>query len=242
MDEALQRLYWACRTHGDFPGRIPDESTGVVTTHAILKALDLAPTMEDPDRPHGLKQEPSSSRKDSLNDSQRPVTLRSDDADTSGSQTPFTSPSSFYAHESAYVTTPVPLPVPSMLSEAELHDSYTKRLVPVRHPPTAPPGRRPSAPGQIRSNSTLEFVTGLSNVELPLDVNAFLDESACTFPAETDLTPGRHEVVPDLLPMDQTAQMSCLREMPSLPEPGSDHYLHAWPGSLASAYQFRPTA
>jgi hypothetical protein len=35
--EAIQRLYSACRTKSGFPGKIPDESTGTITTTAILK-------------------------------------------------------------------------------------------------------------------------------------------------------------------------------------------------------------
>lgn len=40
-DEALQRLYWACRRHEDFPGPLPDESRGNVTTYDILVGLGL---------------------------------------------------------------------------------------------------------------------------------------------------------------------------------------------------------
>jgi len=46
-DIALQRLYWACRTKSDFPGEIPDESTGTVTTEAILKGLGLIEATPD---------------------------------------------------------------------------------------------------------------------------------------------------------------------------------------------------
>jgi hypothetical protein len=40
-DEALQRLYWACRSNSGFPGDIPDESHGPPSTTAILDALGL---------------------------------------------------------------------------------------------------------------------------------------------------------------------------------------------------------
>ncbi|EXJ79784.1 hypothetical protein A1O3_08068 [Capronia epimyces CBS 606.96] len=43
MDEALQRLYWACRENRGFPGIIPDESSGRVSTDAILRGLGLSP-------------------------------------------------------------------------------------------------------------------------------------------------------------------------------------------------------
>ncbi|KIW17328.1 hypothetical protein PV08_04520 [Exophiala spinifera] len=43
MDEALQRLYWACREGRGFPGVIPDESSGRVSTDAILRGLGLDP-------------------------------------------------------------------------------------------------------------------------------------------------------------------------------------------------------
>lgn len=49
MDEALQQLYWACRRKFGFPGEIPDESTGVITTDAILKGLGfMVPNNPDP--------------------------------------------------------------------------------------------------------------------------------------------------------------------------------------------------
>jgi len=41
MDEALQRLYWACRRQQGFPGNLPDETKGPVTTAEILEGLGL---------------------------------------------------------------------------------------------------------------------------------------------------------------------------------------------------------
>lgn len=41
-DEALQRLYWACRRQEDFPGVLPNELRGIVTTNDILAGLGLA--------------------------------------------------------------------------------------------------------------------------------------------------------------------------------------------------------
>lgn len=43
IDEALQRLYWACREGRGFPGVLPDESNGRVSTDAILRGLGLSP-------------------------------------------------------------------------------------------------------------------------------------------------------------------------------------------------------
>lgn len=43
MDEALQRLYWACREGRGFPGVVPDESSSRVSTDAILRGLGLDP-------------------------------------------------------------------------------------------------------------------------------------------------------------------------------------------------------
>jgi len=47
MDEALQRLYWACREGRGFPGAVPDESGGRVSTDAILRGLGLSPPTMD---------------------------------------------------------------------------------------------------------------------------------------------------------------------------------------------------
>ena len=43
IDEALQNLYWACREGRGFPGTVPDESTGHVSTDAILHGLGFMP-------------------------------------------------------------------------------------------------------------------------------------------------------------------------------------------------------
>lgn len=43
IDEALQSLYWACREGRGFPGVIPDESNGHVSTDAILRGLGFVP-------------------------------------------------------------------------------------------------------------------------------------------------------------------------------------------------------
>ncbi|KAK5044858.1 hypothetical protein LTR84_010396 [Exophiala bonariae] len=43
IDEALQTLYWACREGRGFPGTVPDESSGQVSTDAILRGLGLTP-------------------------------------------------------------------------------------------------------------------------------------------------------------------------------------------------------
>src|SRR3954462_14488198 len=46
-DEALQRLYRACRSNSGFPGDIPDESQGPPSTTTILDALGLMqPSLE----------------------------------------------------------------------------------------------------------------------------------------------------------------------------------------------------
>jgi hypothetical protein len=40
-DKAIQQLYWACRHKKDFPGQVPDESGGLVSTTDVLKGLGL---------------------------------------------------------------------------------------------------------------------------------------------------------------------------------------------------------
>jgi hypothetical protein len=54
IDEALQRLYWACREGRGFPGVVPDESSGRVSTETILQGLGLSPPAVDTPRPGGL--------------------------------------------------------------------------------------------------------------------------------------------------------------------------------------------
>jgi hypothetical protein len=67
IDEALQRLYWACREGRGFPGEIPDESGGRVSTDAILRGLGLSPPPMDNSRGSGTQS-------DSILDTQARVT------------------------------------------------------------------------------------------------------------------------------------------------------------------------
>jgi len=54
-DEALQRLYWACRKKSDFPGNVPDESNGFVTTAAVLDGLGInVPNLDDMGAPQEI--------------------------------------------------------------------------------------------------------------------------------------------------------------------------------------------
>jgi len=54
-DEALQRLYWACRSRSGFPGAPLDDSNGIPSTAAIIDALGLTrPSLEDPGGPEKL--------------------------------------------------------------------------------------------------------------------------------------------------------------------------------------------
>jgi hypothetical protein len=46
-DEALQLLYWACRHGMDFPGNLPIETEGMISTHAILEGLGLVGPIDD---------------------------------------------------------------------------------------------------------------------------------------------------------------------------------------------------
>ena len=63
IDEALQKLYWACREGRGFPGVVPDEGGGRVSTDSILRGLGLSPPAADNARP-------SASQSDSTLDSQ----------------------------------------------------------------------------------------------------------------------------------------------------------------------------
>ncbi len=55
IDEAFQMLYWACRDNSGFPGSVPDESSGRVSTDAILRGLGLNPPPVDNVRPSGSR-------------------------------------------------------------------------------------------------------------------------------------------------------------------------------------------
>ena len=69
IDEALQRLYWASREGRGVPGIVPDESSGRVSTDAILQGLGLSPP--------ALERIGSSGRSDSTPDGTEPSAERS---------------------------------------------------------------------------------------------------------------------------------------------------------------------
>jgi len=48
-DEALQRLYWASKQGQVFPGKLPSEANGPVTTNQILEGLGLVDSSKDDD-------------------------------------------------------------------------------------------------------------------------------------------------------------------------------------------------
>lgn len=70
MDQAVQTLYWACRQNRGFPGTIPDESGGSVSTDAILRGLGLTPPSAEMAEELGVNA-------DSQTDGARPSLVRS---------------------------------------------------------------------------------------------------------------------------------------------------------------------
>jgi len=251
MDEALQRLYWACRTTSGFPGSIPDDSTGVVTTEAILKGLGLmSTTLEEPSRPPASKQGSHQSNHASQTTASVDDASFTEEDDSLGSQTPFTMPSSVYEPETVPVFASTSRPSspsrPSMPGVTQPQPAYAHHPGPALRPPRSPPGGPgPPTPMQLRPNRKMEFAAGLGrlennvNVDSPLDLAAFLDDSACTFPDDADFLSGGFEAnAPDVpLPMGQPPPISPLGGDPNVPGTAPDGFLYPWPGSLAAAYQ-----
>ncbi|KIW36275.1 hypothetical protein, variant [Exophiala oligosperma] len=102
MDVALQQLYWACRQKSGFPGKLPDESTGAVTTDAILEGLGLVRPLlrgrQSPFTTEGQPYDVDISDSDKLCDHLRTSPAEGDSAQSS----PITVSSSFGVPPSTY--------------------------------------------------------------------------------------------------------------------------------------------
>lgn len=234
MDEAIQRLYWACRHKTNFPGHVPDESTGVVTTDAILKGLGLSGTALDgarppPDQPGG-NHDHDGPHPQIITSPVEPDPLRSDNA-TSPARSSFASPSTYSQRVLGSPSLQPPSP-------SELNLNMTLDMLPqtVALSPQAP-AHRP-VPTTVRLEPGTDIpAPGGSGGDSYLDVDAFLDTTSCTVP--TEFKP------PDLLAGAMRWDSGATRrphllDRSSEPEPVYDSYLAPWPGSLAAAYQSVP--
>lgn len=178
-DEALQRLYWACRSHSGFPGDTPDESNGPPSTAAILDALGLeTPSLEELGCPENLQKHSNPSGSPSSRPQQRGVSppsaasLMQDEYLPSPTQSSFSmssvahSPKSVRSLATTNNTSITPTIRPELdMSERLLYGAST--YVSSRSNSTA-------------NSSDYSYMENSSSV--PFDMEIYLDTSSCTIP------------------------------------------------------------
>ncbi|KIV82132.1 hypothetical protein PV11_04261 [Exophiala sideris] len=233
MDEALQRLYWACRQKKNFPGDIPDEGTGVVTTDAILKGLRLSETAFDglrrPDQVEG-NCDHDNSHHQTLTSPTDPDHIHNDVA-ASTSQSSVASPANY--SQRLLASPPLRLPSPiepgfnidmDMHSQTVLPSPQASARGLTHTMPRLVPGTEISADGNYGGDSCL-------------DVDAFLDTSSCTISSEDETF---DNFAGAMLWDSGSPRPPHLVDQQSLPGTFGDSYLAPWPGSLAAAYKTVP--
>ncbi|KAJ9497274.1 hypothetical protein H2202_007078 [Exophiala xenobiotica] len=237
MDEALQQLYWACRHKTGFPGEVPDESTGVVTTDAILNGLGLTtPDHEDPTSPVPRTLHKSSMENNDRHEKRQLLITPPAESDVAQNESPaipqpsMTISPSTYARQISTASPSLHSPAPS-----EIHLNLNMDTQP-QHMHGSPQTSRYEQHDRLKLQSaTMAPDTGF-NAESYLDVDAFLDTSSCAFPSTFQPADNFGEAL-QWDPRLQQAQKSYLPEQQAGEGTVSDGYLAPWPGSLAAAYQ-----
>ncbi len=237
LDEALQRLYWACRHKMEFPGEIPDESTGVVTTEAILNGLGLTtPDQDDSTSPVTLTQHQSSTEHDDTHEKgQLLVTPPAESGFAQNEysaipQTPMTISPSTYARQISTVSPSLHSPTSSKVDLNLSMDTQPQDILESPQMSTCEPHPRLELQPALKGPGP-----GL-NADSYLDVDAFLDTSSCDFPNTFQPADNFGEAM-HWEPRLQQAQKFYLPEQQAVEGTVSDGYLSPWPGSLAAAYQ-----
>ncbi|KIW89369.1 uncharacterized protein Z519_10223 [Cladophialophora bantiana CBS 173.52] len=255
-DVALQQLYWACRRRTGFPGDIPDESKGGVSTDDILKGLGLMkPEFDELNFPketeplmrstcHGAGQvqqrrfhaitpcddtnyvEKQSVASTGSTSSSSPQTANE------SVQTSITTNTRHYTNTHLPFASDVVRTPPSeeidMKAQFELASSLS---------PAPRPGR---VKNRTHSRDGPLFNTQEHVMEPHLDVDAFVDMSLCTSPtlqphpqyygqSTMSFSMPEMAMLPQL-PLEQQAQQPS-RDLVY------DSYLSAWPGPVATGHR-----
>jgi hypothetical protein len=240
-DEALQRLYRACRSKSGFPGDIPDESQGPPSTTEILDALGLVrPSLAGMGSIENLQKSVPNSLSNSTTHS-----------DLSKTQHPETTPPT---KESFAQQEYLPSPTRSSPNMESLAQSPSPRPTLAAAPPLSP-----ATPPEMdmceqflfaaSENSSSRSDPDTIEEEHPyighsdnsaFDLDAYLDMSSCSIP-----TSGPHPAynIGTSRQYDNWAMVESShathRVDTTVSELGTicDSYLSPWPGSLAAAYR-----
>jgi len=233
-DEALQRLYWACRKKSDFPGNIPDESNGFVTTAAVLDGLGInVRDLDDMGVPQEIKRPVHSFETDTqvrtqpqLQANASPVQVTATrqgrltvEAPTDTFLTEYDQEYNSGSGTSFELATPI---------EMSIHEPLAMFV----QPPT-------SAQHQALETFNLVPTPFITRATEPLfSVEDILDLSSCTAPVlPTTIHDFCETPQPYIHSKVDTNHLSHFQNDQSLSETMCDGFLSPWPGSLASALQ-----
>jgi hypothetical protein len=238
MDEALQRLYWACRHGKEFPGETPDESTGSVTTVAILDGLGLTtPNHGDPSSP--------------VIRTQQKLPTKNDDQRGKG-QFLMTPPAESALAQNKYSTNPQSSTTKSLstygrkisIASSLLHsptssESHSNLNIKThsQHMHESTPQTSTYDPhDRFKLHHAAEAPGPGLNTDSYVEVDALLHTSSCAFSNTFQPADNFGEAM-YWEPALQEAQKSYLPEQQAVDGTAWDSYLAPWPGSLAAAYQ-----
>lgn len=238
-DEALQRLYWACRRGSGFPGPIPDESTGSPSTAAILDALGLKPPLEDAGQPMNPQNRLTLSNSPSLTH-QQPMSPSSSESPTKAEYLPSPTQSCFSITSAAHQQKSGPY-------LASTNDTSITPTTPLQIgiyeqcPYSA--SEHATSHSKPITNSVDDSYTESSS-SLNFDMDTYLDTSSCSMPLSVahpiysmqNATQLEHSEMMEfehiIHPMNTTSSQS---------DPICEDYLSPWPESLAVGCQTAAT-
>ena len=238
-DDALQRLYWASRRRTGFPGQVPDESMGTVSTTDIMKGLGLIkPEFDEFELPKEF--EPTIRVSKSTDDGKQPLQpIKPREHGEFNNHQSIMSRSSTCSSpllsEERGPSTNVQLSIsepPTPNAEFDMKEQFL-----AYSPVTRPAGLSSKITGSEEQNPYFHQARNAADSH-NMEVDEFLDMSFCAPPSLTSQTPySTHPLMPYTMPPTTAPQFSQVQAHQSPPEIMFDSYLSPWPGSLAAAHQ-----
>jgi hypothetical protein len=236
-DTAIQQLYWACRRKQGFPGQIPDESNGHVSTTDVLRGLSLLGNdFEDLDVPREVDTQPPEPTQPFRELLSRDA-KSSQQCATSVSLVTESKDSPFLEGFSSTLTEHSPhaqhLASPD---EFDMKDQFIafspgRSSYPVSKSSTRDSSELP--PSQICNQSFGYNTVALCEMD---GLDAFLDTSYCATSNNPATLPIFDNTMADAPPLLQPSPVKPFSHHSSA-SLLSDSFLYPWPGSLAAAQQ-----
>ncbi|KAK5048790.1 hypothetical protein LTR69_011289 [Exophiala sideris] len=230
-NEALQQMYWACRLGTGFPGKIPDESTGVVPTDAILHGLGLmVPDPQDFTVLEPRMQYETPEKEDTLMNGQLITPPAQSDATQEEHATASRPSLSILPSTCDQMSSTSPSLHSPLMSELELDQSMDTGTLQMQ----ALPQISPSMPNT--SASPLVAPNYNEHIAPSIDIDFILDTSCCTVPTSVQLPESLTDVTGWEACFFQPRKAYFLEQL-NLQEALHDSCQNPWPGSLAAVYQ-----